>query len=96
MSETDPVHAPLAAPTYLTHVTVPVFRRGRALGVAAAVHVAAFALVVLILNHHFRHHTGRQAGTKNAPDAAIAAATHQRGSHPGQCHANQRGGCARQ
>jgi protein TonB len=54
MSETDPVHAPLAAPTYLTHVTVPVFRRGRALGVAAAVHVAAFALVVLILNHHFR------------------------------------------
>jgi protein TonB len=54
MSETDPVHAPLSAPTYLTHVTVPVFRRGRALGVAATVHVAALALVVLFLNHHFR------------------------------------------
>lgn len=54
MSDYDPVHAPLAAPTYLTHVTVPVFRRGRALGVAAAVHVAAFLLLILVFNHHFR------------------------------------------
>lgn len=54
MSDTEPVHAPLAVPTYLTHVTVPVFRRWRALGVAAAVHVVAFALVVLLLNHRFR------------------------------------------
>jgi protein TonB len=54
MSDSDPVHAPLAAPTYLTHVTVPVFRRGRALGVAAAVHLAAFGLVILVFHHHFR------------------------------------------
>jgi protein TonB len=54
VSDTDPVHAPLAAPTYLTHVTVPVFRRGRALGVAALVHVVAFAMVLLVFNHRFR------------------------------------------
>lgn len=54
MSDSDPVHAPLAAPTYLTHVTVPVFRRGRALGVAVAVHVVAFALLLVVFNHRFR------------------------------------------
>jgi protein TonB len=54
MSDSEPVHAPLAAPTYLTHVTVPVFRRGRALGVAAVVHLAAFAVLVLVFNHRFR------------------------------------------
>jgi protein TonB len=54
MSDTESVHAPLSAPTYLTHVTAPVFRRGRALGFAAAVHLVVFTLVVLVLSHRFR------------------------------------------
>jgi protein TonB len=54
MTETDPVHAPLAAPTYLTHVTVPVFRRGRAFGVAVAVHAAAVLVLLLMFHHRFQ------------------------------------------
>ncbi len=48
------VHAPLAAPTYLTHVTVPVFRRGRFITIAVALHVIAIMafLVVLHLKYH--------------------------------------------
>jgi len=54
VSNADQVQAPLAAPTYLTHVTVPVFRRGRALGVAAVVHLAALVVVLLVCSHRFR------------------------------------------
>jgi protein TonB len=54
VTEIEPVHAPLAAPTYLTHITVPVFRRGRALSVAVAVHVVAVLVLVLMFHHRFR------------------------------------------
>jgi len=50
----DDVQAPLAAPTYLTHVTVPVFRRARAFGIAAFLHVLIALLFIAILHHHFR------------------------------------------
>ncbi len=48
------VHAPLAAPTYLTHVTAPAFRRGRFITIAVALHVIAVVafLIVLQLKYH--------------------------------------------
>lgn len=51
-SPRDDVHAPLAAPTYLTHITAPRFRRGRAVTVAIILHIAAIIGILLIL--HFR------------------------------------------
>jgi protein TonB len=57
----DEVQAPLAAPTYLTHVTVPVFRRARALGIAAFLHLFVALLFIAILHHHFRALEPREA-----------------------------------
>jgi protein TonB len=48
----DDVQAPLAVPTYLTHITAPKFRRGRAIGIAIALHVLALIGILLIV--HFR------------------------------------------
>jgi protein TonB len=53
MSLGEEVHAPLAAPTYLTHVTVPVFRRGRAIATAILLHLAAALIVLAVLHHRF-------------------------------------------
>jgi len=48
------VQAPLAAPTYLTHVTAPAFRRGRFITIAIGLHLLAIIafLVVLHLKYH--------------------------------------------
>jgi protein TonB len=54
LSQDGEVQAPLAAPTYLTHVTVPVFRLARAFGIAAFLHVFIALLFIAILQHHFR------------------------------------------
>jgi protein TonB len=45
------VRAPLAVPTYLTHVTAPAFRRGRAALAAVLLHLAAILVAVAILHH---------------------------------------------
>jgi len=44
------VQAPLAAPTYLTHVTVPSFRRRRFVGIAVALHGIAIAAFLVVLH----------------------------------------------
>ncbi len=44
------IQAPLAAPTYLTHVTAPAFRRGRFFTIAVAVHVAAIVVFLVVLH----------------------------------------------
>lgn len=54
MTRGDKVHAPLAAPTYLTHVTVPPFRRGRAAIIAIFLHGLAVLLFLALLHHRFR------------------------------------------
>jgi protein TonB len=47
------MHAPLAVPTYLIHVTAPVFSTRRAAILAIALHAAAVVMVLLILHHRF-------------------------------------------
>jgi protein TonB len=64
MNPGEEVRAPLAAPTYLTHVTVPEFRRGRAIAIAALLHAAAVVIVFIILHHRF---------TVREPDQATVA-----------------------
>jgi protein TonB len=54
MTASEEVHAPLAAPTYLTHVTVPVFRSGRAIATAILLHLAAALIFLAVLHHRFR------------------------------------------
>jgi protein TonB len=44
------LQAPLSAPTYLTHVTVPLFRRGRAIAIAVAAHLIAILAILLFLH----------------------------------------------
>jgi protein TonB len=44
------IHAPLAAPTYLTHVTAPSFRRGRFFTIAVALHVIAIVAILVVLH----------------------------------------------
>jgi len=60
----EDVHAPLAAPTYLTHVTAPDFRRGRAAAAALLLHVAAAMVIVAVLHHR---------DDAQAPDPATVA-----------------------
>jgi len=48
------VQGQLAAPTYLTHVTAPAFRRGRFFTIAAALHVIAVAAFLAVL--HLKYH----------------------------------------
>jgi len=44
------IQAPLAAPTYLTHVTAPAFRRGRFFTIAIALHVIAIVAFLVALH----------------------------------------------
>ncbi len=44
------IQAPLAAPTYLTHVTAPSFRRGRFFAIAIALHVIAIVAFLVFLH----------------------------------------------
>ncbi len=44
------IQAPLAAPTYLTHVTAPPFRRGRFFAIAVALHVIAIVAFLVFLH----------------------------------------------
>jgi len=44
------IQAPLAAPTYLTHVTAPSFRRGRFFAIAIALHVIAIVAFLVVLH----------------------------------------------
>jgi protein TonB len=44
------IQAPLAAPTYLTHVTAPSFRRGRFFTIAVALHVIAIVAFLVVLH----------------------------------------------
>ncbi len=48
------VQAPLAAPTYLTHVTAPSFRRRRFVSIAVALHVIAIVAVLVVLQLKYR------------------------------------------
>jgi len=44
------IQAPLAAPTYLTHVTAPSFRGGRFFTIAVALHVIAIVAILVFLH----------------------------------------------
>jgi protein TonB len=53
MNPDDQVHAPLAVPTYLTHITAPVFSTRRAAALAILLHIAAVLAFFLFLHHRF-------------------------------------------
>jgi protein TonB len=49
------VQAPLAAPTYLTHITAPSFRRGRFITIAVVLHLAA--IIAFLITLHLKYHS---------------------------------------